>query len=143
MGDLAGAGFGVEALGITPLALRERGVAEHLEEVESRVGVDLTGQLAVLGERADGRHQHDLTGVGEQRRHVRQPAQVLRPVGHGKAQIGIESVAQIVTVENVSGGAFFEQLLLDQHGHRRLAGTRQSGEPHRPAAARPVFGGHQ
>ena len=134
--DLARARFGVQALGITLLAFLERGVAEHLEEVEAGVGVHFTGQLPVFGQRADRRHQHDLAGVGQQRRHMRQPAQVLRAVGHGKAQVGIQAVPQVVTVENISGKTLFEQLLLDQHGHRRLAGAGQAGEPHRPARGR-------
>ena len=72
----------------------------------------------MFGERADRRHQHDLAGVGQQRRHMRQPAQVLGAVGHGKTQVGIQTMTQIVAVENVSGNTLFEQLPLDQHGHR-------------------------
>ena len=136
MRDFTRARFGIQALGITLLAFRERGVAEHLEKLKAGVGVHFTGQLPVFVQRADRRHQHNLAGVGQQRRHMRQPAQVLRTVGHGKAKVGIQAVPQVVAIENISGKALFEQLLLDQHGHRRFAGAREAGEPQRPAARR-------
>ena len=143
MGDLTGPRLGVEALGVPPLAILERGVAEHLDEIEAGVGVHPTGQVAMLFQWADRRNQNGVAGIGDQRRDVRQPAQVLGAVGHGKAQVGVQAVAQIVAVENISGNALFEQFLLDQHRHRRLARTRKAGKPQGAAPRRPILGGHQ
>ena len=141
--DLPGSRLGVQPLRVTPLAVLQRGVTEHLEEFEARLGGHLARQLAVLLQRADRGHQHDLAGVGEQGRDVRQPAQVLGAVGHREAEVGVEAVPQVVPVENVCGNALFEQLLLDEHRHRRLARSRQAGEPHGPALRQPVLGGAQ
>src|ERR1700739_1298671 len=65
MRDLARTGFGIQPLGITLLALRERGVTEHLDEVEARVGVHFTSHLPMFGQRTDRRHQYDLTRVSQ------------------------------------------------------------------------------
>mgnify|MGYP002654483278 CR=1 FL=1 len=45
-------------------------------------------------------------------------AQVLGAVGHGETEVGIESVPQVVAVENVSGSSAFEQHLLGDDGNR-------------------------
>ena len=75
------------ALAYSPLGSRcshsASGVSQNTStKSKPGVGVHFAGQLAVLGQRTDRRHQHDLAGVGQQRRDVRQPAQVLGTVGH-------------------------------------------------------------
>ncbi len=97
-------------------------------------------QCAVLLQRADRGNQHDLPGVGEHGGDVGQPALVLGAIGHGEPQVGVQAVAQVVPVENVGGATLFEQLLLDEHRHRRLARPGQAGEPHGPALRQPVLG---
>ena len=92
MRDLTGSGFGVQALRVTSLAVLEWSVTEHLEEVAPGLGVHPARQLAVFGQRADGRDQHDLAGIGEQRRHMCQSPQVLGAIGHGKPEVGVEPV---------------------------------------------------
>src|SRR3546814_8760957 len=54
---------------------------------------------------------------------------VLDSVGVGKAQILVEPVAHVVAVEQEAVLAERVQPLLDQIGDRRLARTRQTGEP--------------
>ena len=93
--------------GIPPFAVLQRGVAEHLEEFEARFGGHLPRQLAVLLQRADRRHQHDLAGIGEDCGDVGQPAQVLGAVGHRETEVGVEAVPQVVTVENICRGSPF------------------------------------
>lgn len=92
MRDLTRTRFGVQPFGITPLTVLQRGVTEHLEKVDSRISVHFTSQGTVLSKGADRRHQHQVATIGEQCGHMRQPAQVLRAVGHGKAQVGVEAM---------------------------------------------------
>ena len=56
-------------------------------------------------------------------------ADVLDPVGVGKAQIPVEAVPHIVAVEQHRVPAERQQLLFDQIGDRRFAGARQPGQP--------------
>ena len=58
------------ALAYSPLGSRfshsSIGVSQNTStKSKSGVGVDFASQLAVLGQRADRRHQYDLAGVGE------------------------------------------------------------------------------
>ena len=142
--DLARARLGVQALRVAALAVLQRGVAEHLEEVEARrrwctwrASARCSSSGLMAG--TSTTWPESASSVGD----VGEPAQVLGAIGHREAEIGVESVAQVVPVENIGGTALFEQLLLDEHGHRRLARPGQPGEPHGPALRQPVLGGAQ
>ena len=143
MGELTGSRLGVQPLGVAPLTILQRGVHEDLVKVESLVGMHFTGQVAMFFERADRRHQHGQARVGHQGCHMRQPTQVLGAVPHRETKIGVETVPQVVTVENIGRATSFEELLLDQHRNRRLPRTRQAGEPQRAALGQPFPGRHQ
>ena len=56
-------------------------------------------------------------------------ADVLDPVGVGKAEVAVEPVADIVAVEQHRVAAQRRQLLLQPVGDGRFAGAGQSGEP--------------
>jgi len=59
-----------------------------------------------VGQRADDRYQHNVTGVGEQRCHMRQPAQFLGTSAMLKPRSAFQALAQVVAVENVAGTLF-------------------------------------
>ena len=141
MCDLARAGLGVQ-----PFGSRRRSPRAACRRTSRRSRCPasvchLARQLAVLGERADRGHQHDLTGVGHQRRDMRQSAQVLGPVGHGEPEVGVEAVAQVVAVENVCGNPISSSFCSTSIATDDLPEPDKPGEPHRPALAQPVVGG--
>ncbi|EEF93550.1 hypothetical protein CATMIT_01818, partial [Catenibacterium mitsuokai DSM 15897] len=80
--------------------------------------------------RRDEAHQHDQAGVGHQLGHFGDAADVLDPVGVGETQILVQTVADVVAVEDEGVVAERVQLLVDQVGDGRLARARQAGEPH-------------
>jgi hypothetical protein len=51
------------------------------------------------------------------------PADVLDPVGVGKAEVAVQPVPDIVAVEQHRVAAESQQFLLDPVGNRRLAGA--------------------
>src|SRR3546814_1760488 len=51
------------------------------------------------------------------------------PVGVGEAEVAVQSMADVVAIEQIGVVAQRVQALLDQVGDGRLAGARQAGEP--------------
>ena len=134
--QLSGPRLRVEPLGIPLLAQLERGVDEHLDELEAGGGVDRPRPLAIGPIRRDHRHEHDQPGVGHQPRHLADPADVLGAVGGREPEVGVEPVAHVVAVEDVGRAPRLQELLGDGVGDRRLARSGEPGEPHRhPAQA--------
>ena len=118
----------VEALGVPLLGHAERRVHEHLAELV--LLHQLARQPPFRAERRDERHQHDQAGIHHQPRDLGDAADVLDAVGFGEAQVLVETVPHVVAIEQIRVPAQRVQLLLDDVGDRRLAGARQSGEPH-------------
>ena len=75
----------------------------------------------------------DDAGVGEQCGHLRGAADVLCPVLGREPEVGVESVAQVVAVENVGGAPGFDEQSLDLGGDGGLARAGQAGQPQRAA----------
>src|SRR5690606_31421598 len=71
---------------------------------------------------------HDA-GLGEQTGHLPRPTNVLVSVGLREAQIRAQAVTQVVAVEAVGGDPLGHEESLQSDGHRRLARTRETGEP--------------
>ena len=90
---------------------------------------DLARHLSVGAERRDESADHDQPGFAHQPGGLGDATDVLDPIGIGKAEIAVEPVADIVSVEEHRVAAEGQQFLLDPVGDRRLAGTRQAGEP--------------
>ena len=99
--ELAGAGLGVEALGVALLAELDRRVDEHLDEREIGRGVELPHRVAVGPVGAHERHERDEAGVGHQGRDVADAADVLGSVLGAEAEVAVEAVADVVAVEHV------------------------------------------
>ena len=134
--QLAGSGLHVQPLRVAPLALLDRRRHPHLDERQLRGSVDVAGVLATGSVGTDHRHERDDAGVGEQLGHVRDPADVLGPIVGREPEIGVQSVADVVAVEQVGRPAGRDERRLDGRRDGRLAGTREAGEPHRRAPAR-------
>ena len=76
------------------------------------------------------------TGVGEERRGAADPSDVLVTVLGGEPEVGAQSVAQVVAVENVGRMVGRHQAALQRVGEGGLAGPRQSRQPNdRPLMA--------
>ena len=122
LGNLAGPGPSVEALGIADLAGLERGLDVDLVE-----GV-LGGRpcpLAVASVGRDEARDDEEAGVGEEARDLADPADVLGAVVGAEAEIGVEPGADIVAVQDVDLIALGEELALEGKRQRRLAGARR------------------
>ena len=77
----------------------------------------------------DERGEHDQPGIGHQLGDFADPADILDPVGLGKAQILVEAVAHIVAVEQEGVPVHQVQRLFHLIGDGRFARARQPGEP--------------
>ena len=95
--ELAGPRLGVKALGVALLRLGQRRIDEDLDELALRK--HLAHHVALGAERRDEGGQHDEAGVGHQPRDFADPADILDPVGLGEAEIAVETVADIVAIE--------------------------------------------
>ena len=87
----------------------------------SPLGRGVADQPPLGPERRNERAQHDEPGVGHQPRHLADAADVLDPVGCGEAQVLVETVADIVAVEERSMDAARMKPGLNQIGDRRFS----------------------
>ena len=88
-------------------------------------------------------HERNHASVGKKPRHFGHPTHVLVAVLSSKAKISIDSVTKVVAIEHVRRLLLVDEQSLYFHGNRRLARTRESGEPDRGSAQakmRPSFG---
>ena len=114
-------------LGSRGSATAERRVHEHLDEL-ARLE-QLAGHAPLRAERRDERHQHDEAGVDHQLGHLGHAPDVLDAVGLGEAEIPVQTVPDVVAVEQVGVAPARDQPALEQVGDRRLARAGQPGEP--------------
>ena len=99
----------------------------HFDEL---TGLQHLARHAALGaERRDERHQHDQTGIGHQPGNLGDASDIFHPVGICKAEVPVQAVAHIVTVQQIGVVTHCSQALLDDVGNSGLAGTGQAGEP--------------
>ncbi len=106
------------------LAELERRVHEDLEEIELVRRVQRGGRVAVGRVGAHEADERDDAGLREQSRDMRGAAHVLRARRLVEAEVAVETVAQVVAVEQEGGAADLEQALLDRGGDGRLARAR-------------------
>src|SRR5690348_4755280 len=125
--ELAGAGLGIEALGVALLGFGERRIDKDLEELA--LGNHPPDHVPLGPERRDEGRQHDETRVGHEPRDLADAADVLDAVGLSEAEIAVEAVAHVVTVEQESVPSARGELLFDEIGDGRLAGARETCEP--------------
>ena len=85
--------------------------------------------FAFSPERRDEGRDNDQAGISHELGHLTHAADILDPVSFGKAQILVESVADIVSVEQESVPVHPVQLLFDKVGDGRFARARKPGEP--------------
>src|SRR5207247_226455 len=133
--NLSGTGLLVEPRQLALLADLQRTVDHHLDEV---AGLHEGAHLVAVG--AVGRDegsQRDDAGVGEQLRHLADAADVLGPVGGREAEVLVEAVADVVTVEDEGVHTPFPQRLLERH---RDGGLPRAGEPGEPDGRAAVTG---
>ncbi len=74
--------------------------------------------------------QHDRAGVREQLRHLTHAPDILDAVDIREAQIPVQAMAHVVTVQQIGVGTASMQLLLDQIGDGRFARAGETREPH-------------
>ena len=76
--------------------------------------------------RTDEARQTDDSAVGEQFRHLGDTTNVLFAVLKSEAEVLVETVTNVVTVETVRRNALTDEVLLEGKGDRRLTGTRKT-----------------
>ena len=131
MGDFAAAGFGVEALDIAALALLEgRGDEDFLEIVGAD---DLGGHLAHLFGGTDKGGDGDDARIYEEFGHFGDAADILATVLGRETEIGIDTCADIVAIEDAAQAAAAMQLALKGNGYGALARAAQAREPQHDA----------
>ena len=131
-GDLAGARAPVEALGISRLTDRERGVDEHLEEAVGGQALAHAGPILAVG--ADRGHEDDEAGVLQEARCLAEAPHVFGALLRREAEISAQAEAEVVAVEDVAVVAAGVEQGVDPRGDRALAGAREAGEPDDDAA---------
>ena len=82
-----------------------------------------------LAEGGDEGDKADDSGIGEELGDLSDSADVLLSVGKGESEILVESVSDVVTVEDVCGDTLGDKVLLELHGDGGFTGSGETGEP--------------
>lgn len=82
--------------------------------------------FADLAERWDETGDAHQPGVGEQLGHLRNTADVLLAVHGGEAQVLVQAVADVVSVQRVAGNGVGHEKLFQGKTDGRLSGTWQT-----------------
>ncbi len=112
------------------LANAQRRVDKHSDEFA--LIHEISGHPALCPEWRDHRHDDNKAGTNHQSCHLGCTTDVLHPANIGETEIAADSLPQVVAVEHISMDAGFMQQLFEPVGDRRLAGTRQAGQPDHP-----------
>ena len=75
------------------------------------------------------RNERNDAGVGKEPCDFADTTDVLGAVSRRKAEIGVDAVAKVVTIEHVGRLLLFDEQALDLNGNGRFARARQTGEP--------------
>ena len=118
----------VQAFRIARFRDVERHVDEHFAKLVRRD--EASREPALRAERRDERYKHDEASVNHQARDFRDAAYVFDAIGLRESQIRIQAVTNVVAIEQIRVHAESMQALLDEVRDRRLAGSRQPGEPY-------------
>lgn len=145
--ELAGTGLAVQAFGVPRFTHRQRCIDKDLDKVARRICLDeCPNRIAILPIGADKRRQGHDSGLRKELGDGTDPPNVFRPVWGGKAQsetrgegviilLGknlrrrVQSVPDVVTIEQRRVNPPCPQLPIDQVRHRTLAATAEPGEP--------------
>jgi hypothetical protein len=106
-------GARVRALRVALLAQLQRSVDEDLDEGKIDGGVQRGCRFAVPGVWAEEAHERERAGLGEQPRDVRGAAHVLAARRLVEGEVAVETVAQVLAVEQEGVAPFHHQTLLD------------------------------
>lgn len=109
------------------LAHLQRRVYKHLHEVF--VADQLACHLTLGAEGADEGGHDDHPRVHHQLGDFRHPADVFDAVGISEAEIFVQPLSDVVTVQDVGALALGVEFLFKGVGQRGLAGAGQTGEP--------------
>lgn len=110
--DLARARPFVKSFHVSLLAHLQRRVYEDLDERQSGFLVQLPRAVSVTLERRDEAGETHDAAVGEQLRHLRDPADVLLAILSAEAEVPIEARADVVAIERVGGDAMWHKVIL-------------------------------
>jgi len=101
-------------------------------ELESGVGMDLSGEVSILGVWGDESDEADLASEGEELGHLSDTADVLGTVLSREAKVLVKSLSDDIAIEDENLlGVANEGINLDLEGigEGGLAGTRETSEP--------------
>ena len=127
--DLSRSRFLVEPFGIPLLAGGQGSVYEDLHKGEPGVAVERAHRVAVFLIGGDEAHQGQEPRVGEQFADLGDSADVLLSLLGGEAEICVEAVAYIITVEAIGRRALAYEKLLKGHRYGAFSRAAQAGEP--------------
>lgn len=119
----------VKTLDVSVLADREWSVNVTLNKGEFRVLVNRSGEVSILAEGGNEGNEADNTGIGKELGDLSDSADVFLSVGKGESEILVESMSDVVTVEDVCGDTLGDKMLLELHGDGRFTGSGETSEP--------------
>ncbi len=82
--------------------------------------------MAYLVEGGDEAGQAYDTTVSEQLGHLRNTSDVLFSVAVAEAEVAVETMTDVISIQTVGRDALAHQILLQSKGNGRLTGSRQS-----------------
>lgn len=127
--DLTRLGLFVQALGVTLLDDLERSISKDFDERDASSLVESAGGITVLAVGADEGGDSNSGSVSKELGNFTDTADVLGAVVRAKAEVLVQTEADVVTVQTVGRNARVEQGLLKRGGEGGLARGRQTGEP--------------
>merc|ERR1719198_70899 len=125
--DFARACSLVESLRVTRLTHGQRDFHVHLDKV---TGLEPGAHGVPVGlVRRDEGDNGDDASLREELRHFANTSDVLGSVLRGETQIGVESVANVITIEHVARLALAVQRVFERERERALAAAAEAREP--------------
>jgi len=119
----------VKTLDVSVLTDREGSVNVTLNKGEFRVLVNRSGEVSVLAEGGDEGDEADDSGIGEELGNLSDSADVFFSVGEGESEVLVETMSDVVTVEDVCGDTLGDKMLLELHGDGGFTGSGETGKP--------------
>ena len=110
VGQLPITGLFVQAFRVTLLAHFQRRIDKHFNEI--LIAYQFSCHLALSTERADEGGHHDQAGIHHQFGHFGHPANVFYAVSVRKTQVLVQSLTDVVAIEDVGALAQGVELLL-------------------------------
>src|SRR6266853_821668 len=127
IGNLTGPRALVEALGVARFADGQRGIDEHLQEFP--LAHQSANQAPVLTERRNEGGDHHQPRVQHQVRRFADATNILYPVGFRESQVSVETVPDVVAIQQHRMHTHRVQARLQGIGNRRLSHPAEPGQP--------------